>query len=298
MQYLGYPFCSVCTEAIIEKIHSLVYPVKSFYPANRDSLEADSLKRFSVNLIEPMPNTLKTQWFINNKLVADNKESILVDPSSFINDSNSVRFSVIDTTRLVREEGHFRKHFYSVTWNIKRSHLNLQAPKIPWNPVEVCSGTATTLSVFNPQAGVQYNWYNDSTGGKIKGKGINFITPAISADITYFVEATRNEKVSKRTGILIKVLPVPLAPKLVTADAQQVFYGYSTRLKVVNADSLLNYRWYKSESGVSSLGEDTLVVTPGLTSTTSYYVSSAFKKTGCASSTRTKIVISTLKKPE
>jgi hypothetical protein len=161
-----------------------------------------------------------------------------------------------------------------------------------WNPIEVCSGKNTILSIRNPHDGAQYNWYADSAIEKIIAQGTSFVTPVIKNDTSYFVELSINGKASKKTKVSIKVLPAPVAPQLGIIDAQPIAYGNSARLKVENPDHLLKYEWYNSESGINLLSEDTLVVTPGLTSETTYYVESVFKRTGCASTSRTKIVVS------
>lgn len=291
MQYLGYPFCSVCTEAIIEKIHTLISPIATVYPSGSKILEADSLKRISVRLIRPSPNTLKTQWFINDQLIAGNVDSIVVNAALFTNDSNTVRFKVIDTSNMLRTDEHFTKHTYDKMWIVKKSSLALQAPKVRWDSVEACTGTLTALSVANPQSGTQYNWYGDSAGKNILGSGINFITPVITGNRFYFVEASVGSKISRRTKIMIKALPSPQPPSLVTVDDGEVFYGNPARLRVTGVDTLLNYRWYGSASGVKSMGEDTLMMTPSLTATATYYIAGVSKKTGCVSNSRTKVVI-------
>ena len=61
------------------------------------------------------------------------------------------------------------------------------APVVP--AITACQGNTVTLAVQNPQAGYTYNWYNVSTGGTSLGTGILFITPPVTANTTYYVEA-------------------------------------------------------------------------------------------------------------
>ena len=291
MQYLGRPFCSVCTEAIIERIHSLVQPVISSLPTDTLLLRPDTLQKFSAALVKPQPNTLKTQWLINGQVVASAQDSIAVMPGLFTLDTNTVTLTVVDTSVLLRTDEHFSRHVYSVSWKVTASLLSLSAPRLRWNTVEACTGTATVLAIAGPQTGVRYNWYGDSNDTNLLAQGINFITPVISSDTAYFVEAVSGLKRSARTRVAVKALPVPAPPTLVKAESTEVAYGGSARLRVVAPDTLLNYRWYAAETGVRSMGEDTMVMTPGLVASTSFWVAGVAKATGCVSNSRTKVTV-------
>ena len=291
MQYLGRPFCSVCTEAIIERIHSLVQPVAGSFPADTLLPQPDTLRVFSATLVKPQPNTLKMQWRINGQPVAAGQDSIAVMPGLFTLDTNTVQLTVLDTSSLLRADEHYSRHVYSVSWKVVASLRSLSAPRLRWNPVEACVGTATAITISSPQSGVQYNWFGDSSGTIILAQGINFITPVISSDTAYFVEAVSGLKRSTRTRVHVKALPVPSPPQLVTAGNAAVAYGSSARLRVANPDTGFNYRWYAAETGIRSMAEDTLVMTPGLVASTSYWVASVVKATGCVSNTRTKVTV-------
>lgn len=290
MQYLGRPFCSVCTEAIIEKIHSLVNPVISRFPADSLLLQPDTLRKFSVSLARPQPNTLKLQWMINGQPAAAEQDSVAIAPGLFALDTNTVQLTVTDTSGLLRSDEHFSRHTYRVIWKVTASSRSLVAPRVRWNPVEACMGAATALTIANPLSGVQYNWYGDSTAAVPLARGINFITPAITSDTAYYAEASSGPGNSMRTRVAIKALPVPPPPRAI-AETAEVAYGNSVKLRVVAPDTALNYRWYAAETGVRSVGEDTLVMTPGLTAGTSYWVASVAKGTGCVSATRTRVMV-------
>lgn len=291
MQYLGRPFCSVCTEAIIEKIHSLVNPVVSRFPADSLLPYPDSLRTFSAGLAKPQPNTLRIQWTINGQAVAEGQDSIAVTPGLFTLDTNLVQLTVADTSSLLRADEHFSRHRYTVGWKITASSRTLPAPRTRWNPVEACMGTTTALTIANPLSGVQYNWYGDGTAAVPLAQGINFITPAITSDTAYYVEAVNGQKKSVRTRVIVKALWVPLPPSRATAESADIAYGSSVKLGVVSPDTALNYRWYAAETGVRSIGDDTLVMTPGLTAGTSYWVAAVAKETGCVSLTRTRVMV-------
>jgi hypothetical protein len=52
-------------ETLIEKIHTVKNPIDSFTPSNSATINTNSNVDLSVNLILPVPNTLKSEWKIN-----------------------------------------------------------------------------------------------------------------------------------------------------------------------------------------------------------------------------------------
>jgi hypothetical protein len=292
MQILGYPFCSVCTEAIIEKIHSLVNPIAAAFPLDSVSLKADSVKSFNLKLIQPLPNTLKVQWFINGRLVKENEDFIAVNTAFFTEEVNIVKATVIDTSALIRTDDHFTKHFYTHSWKVSRSEKNIRPPAVRWGSIEVCAGASTVLSVTNPNAATVYKWYTDGLSENMIGEGVNIVTPAINTNVAYYVQAFSGTQKSSRTKIQLKVLPLPAALPRVEVIDRNICYGGTAKLRVLQPDPAIKYRWYRSPTGVRSIAEDTLVVTPPLFTDNSYYVVAEDKVTGCEGSARTEVVVS------
>ena len=54
--------CSVCREAIIERVHNLVNPINNFTPLNVNTLTASSSLVFNLDLTTPNPNTMRVIW--------------------------------------------------------------------------------------------------------------------------------------------------------------------------------------------------------------------------------------------
>lgn len=124
MQFLGQPFCSVCKETLIERIHALVNPILSHAPASSSvSVSSGFNYTFSINTINPNPNTLKREWRRNSTLIATNVNSVVVAGSSFPVGSSTLTAKVVDTTTLSRSTTHPTTHIYTVTWNITRASL-------------------------------------------------------------------------------------------------------------------------------------------------------------------------------
>ncbi|MFF5383553.1 putative Ig domain-containing protein [Pedobacter suwonensis] len=167
-------------------------------------------------------------------------------------------------------------------------------PTVAAISVSVCTGSTAILTVTNPQTGVTYNWYTTSAGGTVAGTGINFTTPAVNANTTYYVEGGNGTCISSsRTAVNVIALPVPVAPASVTAANGTLCSGSSTILTVNNPVAGLAYRWYAASSGGTVLAEGTAFTTPNLNVTTIYYVE-AIAAGGCASATRTAVTITVL----
>jgi hypothetical protein len=122
MRMLNVPFCSVCSEALIERIHSFVSPVYNYSPSNATTIQTGTaVLDFSLDLLHPIPNTLKTNWDadgITTPVIADNFQ---IDPDTLTLGSHQLTATVIDTTILTRSDDHWTAHLYSVNWDINKS---------------------------------------------------------------------------------------------------------------------------------------------------------------------------------
>ncbi|SEW48668.1 Por secretion system C-terminal sorting domain-containing protein [Chryseobacterium wanjuense] len=123
MRYLNQQFCSVCKEAIIEKIHALVSPVDSYTPANSSTVNANSNVTFTVTEILPIPNTLVNSWTLNGTPLASTSNSVTITPSQLNNGNNTLLFSVNDNNPLLKINNHSTIHFTNVTWTLNKSTL-------------------------------------------------------------------------------------------------------------------------------------------------------------------------------
>jgi hypothetical protein len=130
MRFLNQPFCSVCKETIIEKIHSLTNPIDSYDPSNVSAVSFTTASQwFKTRLVLPNPNTLKTTWTMNSVDVLHNQDSMLVASSSMLSGANSLVFTATDTTTLSKDLYHPFTHSYSVLWNINNSYAGINEIK-------------------------------------------------------------------------------------------------------------------------------------------------------------------------
>ncbi|MES2808075.1 MAG: gliding motility-associated C-terminal domain-containing protein [Bacteroidota bacterium] len=64
------------------------------------------------------------------------------------------------------------------------------APQLTANNVTVCPGQTGALSVTNIDPAITIKWYSDAAATTLLATGNSFTTPAITADVTYYVQAS------------------------------------------------------------------------------------------------------------
>ncbi len=135
------------------------------------------------------------------------------------------------------------------------------------NDQNICTGTAATFTVQNPQTGYTYNWYSASTGGTALATGITFTTPVLTADQTYYVETINAGCTIPRTPVNVTVTTVTTP----AANGAAICTGSSATLTIQGPNAAYTYNWYSSASGGTILFSGTTFTTPALSTTTTYY---------------------------
>jgi hypothetical protein len=126
MRYLGRPFCSVCKEGMIEKIHDLVSPIDDFSPNNDTPVENPTFPLdFELSLIKPSPNTLESVWTLNRVNIANNVDTVSLLDTDLIEGNNTLTSVVTDNSPMLRVDNHDTVHVNTVTWTINYSALSI-----------------------------------------------------------------------------------------------------------------------------------------------------------------------------
>lgn len=125
MRYLNRQFCNVCKETLVEKIHTVKNPIDSFTPTNTSTINTNSNVDLSVNLILPIPNTLKSEWKVNGTTIQSDISNITIQPSQLNVGNNTVLFSVYDNTTMVRTNNHSTIHLSTISWRINKTQLGV-----------------------------------------------------------------------------------------------------------------------------------------------------------------------------
>ncbi len=137
MRYLGVPFCSVCQEGIIEKIHSLVSPIDSYLPVSNSVNTSTYPIDFQLSLIKPIPNTLESVWTLNASNFANDVDDISIIDTDLNTGTNSLTVVVNDVSSFLKVDNHETVHVYSVTWTITKSALGIDDITSDQNSFEI-----------------------------------------------------------------------------------------------------------------------------------------------------------------
>lgn len=166
--------------------------------------------------------------------------------------------------------------------------------------VQICGGSAAVLAVANPETGVSYDWFTAPTGGTAVFTGINFTTPAITQNTTYYIQARNTTgnciNTGGRTSVNVTVNDQLDVPTL-SATTSQLCSGGSISISVNNPQNGILYNWYTSTTGGTPVFTGTTFTTPALTSSTTYYVEAA-NGSGCVSASRAQTTINIIPVPD
>jgi gliding motility-associated-like protein len=166
----------------------------------------------------------------------------------------------------------------------------ITAPTLNATATQVCNGGSATISVNNPVAGLQYNFYTAATGGTPVFTGTSFTINNLTADVSYFVEAAANGCTSAtRTQSDITVTPVPTSPVVqAPAGGLSACNGETITLSISNPQADLVYRWYDAPTNGTLLFTGTEFTSPAGTGNVTYYVEAA-SAGNCNPSARTPV---------
>ncbi|SHG90218.1 Ig-like domain-containing protein [Pedobacter caeni] len=155
----------------------------------------------------------------------------------------------------------------------------------------VCYGSTASLAVNAPGAGVSYKWYTVSTGGTSIFTGSTFVTPALTANTTYYVEASNPGcGTSTRTAVPVTVNPIVTLPQI-QASATTVGSGQTVTLNATSPDANVTFNWFDSATATTPKFTGATYVTEPLTATTTYYLEAKSNATGCTSVSRVQVTI-------
>ena len=121
MQILGAPFCSVCTERIIDVIHDKVNMIDANTPAATTfALSNTNPVNFSITAVQTNPSTVNIKWYLNGSSTpfSTNQYSVTVPFSSFHTGNNTVRAEVIDNTTLSKSYLPGIGYINNLTWTV------------------------------------------------------------------------------------------------------------------------------------------------------------------------------------
>ncbi|MDR7212369.1 gliding motility-associated C-terminal domain-containing protein [Flavobacterium piscis] len=165
---------------------------------------------------------------------------------------------------------------------------NPVAPTIDAAGTTICNGQTTTLNVLAPVVGTDYRWYDAASGGNLLATGTSFTTPALTGNISYYVEASIGScTTANRTQVNLTVNPLPAVPVPASSDVV-IQSGQDVALTVLNPAPGISYDWYSAPTGGTLLAANTstYIPSPALTSNATFYIEARDLLTDCTSSAR------------
>lgn len=129
-------------------------------------------------------------------------------------------------------------------------------------------------------------WYASNVGGSPIDTGTTFITPTISTNTIYYVEASYNGTCNStnRTGVLASIRAIPSITA--TTSATICGSGFATITATPSAGSI---NWYDSTIAGNLLGTSNAFVTPTISTTKTYYAEAI--NSGCTTLSRTPVTV-------
>jgi len=206
MRFLNVPFCNVCREAFVERVHDLVNPVAAYSPLESSvSVESGDLE-FSVSTIDPVPNTLRIIWSKNDTVVSRNTKVISVAPST-VRSSAIVKAELSDTTSLSKSAAHSSSHVRVITWTLQKGdvitsvepHESNYKLSVSPNP----AGENLHVSYYLSDAGPVRLELRDLTGRRMKS-----ILHEKQPSGQYDLDLTASELNMSATGVYLLTLSV------------------------------------------------------------------------------------------
>lgn len=198
MAYLDKPFCAVCTEAIVERIFSLVNPIDRFTPGNANATNVDAGAIFKLDLVKPAPNSLQTEWRLNGMLIADNVDQVVLKPDE-VTDWSTLTAIVFDSTALSRKGNARQLRTKTISWSL-RSSLPAVLKVVASNAM-ICAGDTVVVTAYGCPGKV--SWAKGTVG--------NSLTAVPTQTSTYAASCEFTGSSFMRAEATVTVLPLPNA---------------------------------------------------------------------------------------
>lgn len=187
-----------------------------------------------------------------------------------------------------------------------RTQVDISVLPVPAPPAKIditngpiCSGSAATLAVNNPDAGTTYRWYTVPNGGSHLHEGNTYTTNSLNSDLILYVEALNGNSCisATRTSVTVTVLARPTAPATVAVSNGPVCAGTTATLSVENPVPGVTYRWYTDATGGTSIHDGNTYTTGNLINNTTFFVE-AVNANSCTSTNRTTVNVTVLPRPD
>jgi hypothetical protein len=163
MQSLGaqFPFCPVCRETLILRIQQLYGSplLQAPHPGSELLLcRAGDTLRLGVQTVHPLPNTLRTRWYLDQDLIAEQTDTLIL-PGAMLSPGNyTLSLEILDTTAMVRAPQYAQQFTHTRSWTLR--YDTMTPPVLAGSaPERFCAGDTLLLDA-GPAAG--WRWSDGS----------------------------------------------------------------------------------------------------------------------------------------
>lgn len=232
-------------------------------------------------------------------LVSNNDTQVASNPAiqlNLLSDNSAAIFSFVPTAQFDGVELRLRSGLASVLNSLDFNYAQrvLVAPVVQSANASACVGTAATLRVSNPVAGITYNWYI-GTATSPAGTGDTFPTSATltAGTYDYYVTANRNNCESAKTKVTLTVLAAPTAPVALGQNPPSTCPNTAVALGVVPVTGV-SFNWYDAAVNGNLLAANTDTYTTPATlvpGTYTYYVAAVNGNACVSTAARTAITL-------
>jgi len=178
MRYRESPFCAICIEGTIEKIHALTSPVMGFTPQNTGIIDLSNPMNFKVNLIESIPNSLHTEWILNGDVFENNANSVFISSSNLLVGTNALQVTIKDTSSHLKIDSHETIHIETILWNINATSSSIDDISENYLKIELFPNPMQDILYFNLTSQLKEDYtvtIIDISGKQIITKKIHYL---------------------------------------------------------------------------------------------------------------------------
>ena len=165
----GQEMCVVCRQRAVQRFYQWVDPIEEATPRRRKlRIDGPTKLEFSVQRVKPVPDTQRTEWRLNEKVIAEGVDRVEVELGMI--EEYELTFALVDETPFVRPDPPFASRPRAErSWNITNSAPTSEAKPLtvlvtPRQPgfAEIDSGSvlATGVGGVTPY---EYRWNDGST---------------------------------------------------------------------------------------------------------------------------------------
>jgi gliding motility-associated-like protein len=137
---------------------------------------------------------------------------------------------------------------------------------IPTAPIapgqQICEGNPATLTAIGSNGG--YQWFDDPVGGNLLSLSNTYVTPPLTKNTTYYVEAIANGCVSARTSVDVKVTSIP---NIISSPTDYVCSGNSLNYNITADVPTTTFSWTRAQVPGISNPAATIQTSPTITET-------------------------------